>query len=107
MKTTQKISTKKLNKDFNNLIRKNINTLTGETYYERYEIYNFVSKTLKSINCDKIYNELLYRIDNGENLNSVLLELMDKNYDINTNLYNIKTHLLEFEYKDEFFHFFY
>ncbi len=106
MKTKQTKSVKKHDSRFNRLMLNRINTFSGDTYYERLEIYTYVSRVLKSMGSFKIYHELMYRLEEGENLNTILIDLMEKDEELSNHLYNIRLHIQEFEYFDEFIKYF-
>lgn len=106
MRTTKNDCVKNHNHQFNKLMLSTINNFSGDSYYERLEIYNYISRVLNNINDEKIYHELLYRLEEGENLNTIILDLMDDYNIMFEHLDSVKLYLLDFEYFDEFYKFF-
>ena len=106
MKTNSLQTTRELSKNLSHLINKSLRNLPVEKYNERREIYNLILTDIKSTNCKRIYNELLYRIEDGENINTILLELIISNHKLSEKIYSVKSHLISFEYEDEFMRYF-
>lgn len=75
----------KLDRDYNKFIE-NLYDIHSEDLMNRLEIYNAVINELTTLDEQQTINELKYRITDGENPNSVILDIINR--------YSVESHFM-------------
>lgn len=81
-----------LDKSYQNFINNNNNS----NFNERLEIYNFIINELINLNEYDSFDEIKYRITDGENPNDVILDVVNRFIDDNYMLWLIKPNIEQF-----------
>jgi hypothetical protein len=67
----------KLDSDYKNFILNTINNC-DDTHVERWEIYNDIVDEIVKLGYDSEFEEIKYRVTDGENSNEVLLDIFNR-----------------------------
>jgi hypothetical protein len=82
-----------LDKAYRDLIRKQIND--SESWTKRWETYDMIINEIIQQGNDEIFEEIKYRVTDGENINQVLLSIMKDEMS-----YNLTTSMLIYKIKE-------
>jgi hypothetical protein len=89
----------KLDRDYNKFIE-NLYDIHSEDSMNRLEIYNAVINELTTLDEQQTINELKYRITDGENPNSVILDIINR-YSVESHfMWLISKNIEQFIYED-------
>lgn len=95
-----------LDKAYNKLINNVLSVIDEETE-TRWEFYDFIIKELSGSIKDRYFNELKYRLTDGENANEIFLDIIDREHETpNDFLWFLRNRVSEFLEEDYFKRFF-
>lgn len=90
-----------LDKEYNQFIKKTMMNLDEETK-QRWETYSVIMDELININRIDCFEEVKYRLTDGEDPNKVMIDIINKNQNASTLLWFMRKRILE--YIDEDFY---
>jgi hypothetical protein len=88
-----------LDREYSRYICNNLKK-NDDTINDRFELYNLIMVELSEIGDKQSFDEVKYRVTDGEDINFVMLDIVKRYLDTNIILYSTYTEILEYISKD-------
>lgn len=95
-----------LDKEYNRFIDKTLKNVTDENILDRWDTYNLILCELLKMGENNLFNEIRYRLTDGEDPNEVMVTVIDKLGDSSAFLWLIKKRVesyIEDDFENRFY----
>jgi hypothetical protein len=96
---SKKIS--KLDKEFIRKIQTLKDLLPEAEFNDRFDTYELISVQMMELSCEHLFDEIKYRVTDGENINDVLIEILTK-LDDREHPWFLKKELISYSEEDRY-----
>lgn len=95
-----------LDKEYNKFIETTLNDTQDDKIIHKWEIYNLIMSELLKLGETDLFNEIRYRLTDGENPNHVMMSVIERNSNLSGFLWLIRKRIEEFineDFENEFY----
>ena len=89
-----------LDKEYNKFIEATLNDTQDEKIIYKWEIYNLIMDELLQLGKEHLFNEIRYRLTDGENPNYVIMDIIERDSNLSGFLWLIRKRIEEFINED-------